>query len=67
MGSAPKITLPPTPAPPPDYADQAIRDSALRERQKQLSGASRRKSFVTGAGLGPSVVPGVASKSLLGQ
>lgn len=65
--SIPKAAPPP---PPPDYADQAVRDAALGERQKQLSQASRRKSFVSGgssaSSSGGSTIPVVDAKRLLG-
>lgn len=65
--SIPKAAPPP---PPPDYADQAVRDAALGERQKQLSQASRRKSFVSGgsssSSAGGSTIPVVDAKRLLG-
>jgi hypothetical protein len=67
MCSAPDIPQPKPLPPPPDYADQAVRDAARAERDRAMSG-SRRKSFITsGASSGPAVVPQVAGKQLLGQ
>jgi hypothetical protein len=67
MCSRPKIQMPASPAPPPDYADQAVRDVELAERQKTLAATSRRKSFVSGAGgVAGSIVP-VAVKKVMGS
>ena len=70
MGGRPSIPAPPPPPPPPDYTDQAVRDAALAERQKSLSGSSRRKSFITSSGssldAGPGTGPAVAAPSLSG-
>lgn len=69
MGGRPSIPAPPPPPPPPDYTDQAVRDAALSERQKQLAGASRRKSFITSSVAGPDAgtkAPAVAAPVLSG-
>ena len=65
----PDIPKPKAMPPPPDYADQAVRDAARAERQRAITGSSRRKSFLTGGsvGAGNVVVPPVAVKPLLGQ
>jgi hypothetical protein len=64
---APDIKMPPPPPPAPDAADAAVRDAALAARRREMTG-SRRKSFLfSDGGLQASVVPPVATKTLLGQ
>lgn len=66
----PDIPQPKAPPPPPDFADQAVRDAARTERERSMSGTGRRRSFLVGGGqaaTGKVAVPPVAVKPLLGS